>query len=175
MSPPPTIPRRTLSLAGALLAVGGIWACGRSALVDAPILPTGAKSAVLPTSEDAGTDSAIRGETGEMLHAGDVFRGTAICRRTPRTLVLHVEGLDGEDVTGTVQVSARGASTGTYRVTGTYAAATHRMRLEAGDWTDESDDLDAADLEGTLGPAGFQGRLGSSGCSTFTLSRQASR
>jgi hypothetical protein len=175
VSPPPTILRRALSLAGALLAVGGVWACGRSALVSAPTLPAGAKSAVLPLSEDAGSDASVRAETGDPLRAGDVFRGTAICRRGPRTLVLHVEELDGGDVTGTVQVSARGSSSGTYRVTGTYQAAGHRLHLDAGDWTDESDDLDAADLDGSLGPAGFQGRLASSGCSTFTLSRQAPR
>ncbi len=173
MSPPPTISRRALSLVGALLAVGGVWACGHSALVAAPTLPAGAKSAVLPASEDAGTDAAARADSGDPLRPGDVFRGTAICRRGPRTLVLHVEELDGEDVTGTVQVSARGASSGTYRVTGTYRAAGRHLHLDAGDWTDESDDLDAADLDGALGPAGFQGRLASSGCSTFTLSRQA--
>lgn len=129
---------------------------------------------MLPVSEDAGADADARAPATSALASGDVFRGTAMCR-APRVLVLRIDDVDGDDVTGSVEVSARGASTGTYRVTGTYTAASRRLRLGAGDWTDESDDLDAADLEGTVSQAGFQGRLGSPGCSSFTLSRETPR
>ncbi len=165
---------RALLLVGLALAA---WACGRGGLVEAPSLPAGAKFAVLPVSEDGGADaSERRGATGT-LRAGDLFKGTSLCRRGPTTVVLRVLSLDGEEVNGTVEIGVTrgGGASGTYKVSGTYTPTNQRVKLDAGDWIDESDELEAADLEGTLGPAGLQARIATAGCSSFTMNREAAR
>lgn len=167
---------QALPLMGFALVACAVWACGRGGLIEAPSLPSGAKYAVLPASEDAGSDAAERRTPTGPLREGDVFKGTSFCRGGPTTVLLRIQELDGDEVHGTVELNAtRAGASGTYRVTGTYSSQNHRMKLEAGDWVDESDELDAADLEGTLGPSGFQGRLSTPGCGSFTLARDGAR
>lgn len=154
-----------------------VWACGGGALVEAPTLPSGTKFAVLPASEDAGdaTISARRPSTSP-LREGEVFRGTTYCRMGQVAVLLRIAELDADDVRGTVELSTqRGGSRGVYQVTGTYTSATHHLKLDGGDWVDESDDLEAADIEGTLTSTGLQGRFSMSGCGSVSLKREGAQ
>lgn len=157
-----------------VLASAVAFACGGGGLVEAPSLPTGAKFAVLPAGEDAGDGSAaVRRPSTAPLKEGDVFRGTSYCRIGAVTVVLHVIELDGDEVRGNVDISSqRGGARGSYHVSGSYAPTTHHVKLEGGDWIDESDELEAADLEGTLTASGFQARLAMSGCGSISLRRE---
>jgi hypothetical protein len=150
------------------------WACGGGGLVEAPTLPSGAKFAVLPASEDAGDATAsVRRPATSPLREGEVFRGTSYCRMGQVTVVLRVAELDADDVRGTVELStARGGARGVYQVSGTYTTQTHRLKLEGGDWVDESDELEAADIEGTLTAVGLQGRISMGGCGSLSLKRE---
>ncbi len=157
-----------------VLASVAAWACGGGGgLVEAPSLPTGAKFAVLPLGEDAGDGSAgTRRPSTSSLKEGDVFRGTSYCRVGQVTVVLRITELDADDVRGNVEIaSQRGGARGTYQVSGTYTASNRHVKLEGGDWIDEADELEAADLEGTLTATGFQARLGMSGCGSVSLKR----
>ncbi len=156
----------------ALLAVAA--ACGGGGLVEAPTLPSGAKFAVLPLSEDAGDATAVaRRPSTSPLREGDVFRGSSNCRVGPVSVVLRVAELDADDVRGTVELSTtRGGARGVYSVSGTYTTQSHHVKLEAGDWVDESDELEAAGIEGTLTATGIQGRLAMGGCGSLSLKRE---
>lgn len=142
--------------------------------MEAPTLPSGAKFAVLPAGEDAGDATAsTRRPSTSPLREGDVFRGTSYCRMGAVTVVLRVIELDADDVRGTVELStARGSARGVYSVSGTYTAQSHHVKLEGGDWVDESDELEAADIEGTLTATGLQGRLAMGGCGSVSLKRE---
>jgi hypothetical protein len=160
----------------ALSFVAGLEiACGEGGLVQAPALPSGAKFAVIPAPEDAGTDAqTARRPSTSPLHEGDVFNGNASCSSGQVRVKLSILELDGDSVSGEVELSTpRGTAHGSYKVSGTYTLQTRRLKLEAGEWVDESDELETADLEGTLMDTRLVGRLAGPGCGSITLTREA--
>lgn len=161
----------------ALSFVAGLEiACGEGGFVQAPALPSGAKFAVIPAPEDAGTDAqtVARRPTTSPLHEGEVFNGNITCNSTQLRVKLSILELDGDSVSGEVELSSpRGTAHGTYKVSGTYTLQTRRLKLEAGDWVEESDELETADLEGTLMDTRLVGRLATAGCGSITLTREA--
>jgi hypothetical protein len=150
-------------------------ACGEGGLVHAPALPSGAKFAVIPAPEDAGTDAqTARRPTTSPLHEGDVFNGNTNCSSGQVRVKLSVIELDGDSVNGEIELSSpRGTAHGSYKVTGTYTTQTRRLKLEAGDWVEESDELETSDLEGTLMDTRLVGRLAGPGCGSISMTRES--
>ncbi len=141
----------------------------------APALPSGAKFAVIPAPEDAGTDAqTARRPTTSPLHEGDVFNGNTNCNSGQVRVKLSVIELDGDSVNGEIELSSpRGTAHGSYKVSGTYTTQTRRLKLEAGDWVEESDELENADLEGTLMDTRLVGRLAGTGCGSISMTRES--
>lgn len=155
-----------------LVAAVGTWACGGGGgLVEAPVLPSGAKFAVLPIGEDAGDAGAPARRPGTgPLREGQVFRGTSYCRTGPVAIVLRITELDDDEVHATAEVTqSRGGARGIYQLSGAYTQASGHLKLDAGDWVDESDELEASDIEGTVTASGFQARFAMAGCGSVTF------
>ncbi len=146
-------------------------------MVQAPPLPEGAKFAVLPGSDDGGSDASLhrRGAAGNLAE-GEIVSGSGYCRGTRVELKLVVKHVDGDQIEGVVEMTVVRASTrGSYHVSGSYESGTQHLKLEAGDWIDELDEMEASDLDGRISDQTYSGRLTASGCGGFTLRRDPTR
>jgi hypothetical protein len=128
----------------------------------------------ITTTTSAQASPSRMASIGGPFERGDRLAGHYVCAQGRTELTLVIEDLEGSDVAAIFEFEYAGGggahapASGSFRMHGSFDAATRALRLDGDRWLEQPDGYAMVSLVGTVATSGsIEGTVKGSGCSTF--------